>query len=176
MQLHIRDAVLGDASRLAQFAAQAFADSFAADNSPADMAQYLAESFGAGVQALELADPALRYILAESDGEIVGSARLGFGPAPDPVHARRPVEIARFYAAKAHIGKGIGRALMRQCLRAAAEAGCDVLWLGVWERNFRAIAFYEKWHFRTVGTIIFQLGEDAQTDLLMVRDVPPLPD
>lgn len=175
MQLHIRDAVPGDASRLAAFAAQAFTDSFAAANTPADMAQYLAESFGTGVQAIELADPALRYILAESEGEIVGSARLGFGPAPDRVHGRRPVEIARFYAAKDHIGQGVGRALMQQCLRTAAASGCDVLWLGVWERNFRAIAFYEKWHFETVGTILFQLGDDAQTDLLMVRDVPPGP-
>lgn len=169
MQVQVRKAGPADAARLAAFGAQAFADAFADGNTPENMAQYLAESFGAGKQARELADPQLQYVVAETDTGIVGSARLGFGAAPPEVQARRPVEIARFYAAKDHIGKGIGRALMECCLETAAGHGCDVLWLGVWEHNTRAVAFYERWGFRTVGTIVFQLGSDAQTDLLMVR-------
>ena len=172
VRVRVRDAGPHDAARLAQFGAQAFADSFAADNTPENMAQYLADAFSTGKQARELADPAVRYIVAEAGGTFVGSARLGFGDAPAAIYAQRPVEIARFYAAADHIGTGIGRALMEYCLQAAAELGCDVLWLGVWERNTRAIAFYEKWGFTIAGTIGFQLGADAQTDLLMVRTVP----
>jgi|CXWL01.1.fsa_nt_gi ribosomal protein S18 acetylase RimI-like enzyme len=172
MWVRVRDAGPQDAIRLAQFGAQAFVDSFAADNTPENMAQYLAGAFSAEKQARELADPAVRYIVAEAGAAFVGSARLGFGAAPAVIRARRPVEIARFYAARNYIGKGIGRALMEYCLQSAAQRRCDVLWLGVWERNTSAIAFYEKWGFTIAGTIGFQLGEDAQTDRLMVRAVP----
>lgn len=171
MRVRVRDAAPADAARLAAFCAQAFADSFAVDNTPENMAQYLAESFGPGWQARELADPLLCYGLAETQDRIVGSARLGFGVAPPEIQGRHPAEIARFYAAKEFIGRGVGRALMEYCLRTAAARGCDVLWLGVWEHNTRAIAFYERWGFSSVGTILFQLGADAQTDLVMVRAV-----
>jgi ribosomal protein S18 acetylase RimI-like enzyme len=60
---------------------------------------------------------------------------------------------------------------MQICICAASQLGYRILWLGVWEHNYRAQAFYRKWEFRVVGTHIFQLGSDAQTDLLMERPV-----
>ena len=153
--------------------ARAFVDTFAAQNAPEDLAEYVAGAFGADKQARELADPALRYLVAEDGGVFVGAARLGFGAAPAALRGRHPAAIARFYAAKDYIGRGVGRALMEHCLQAAARSGCDVLWLGVWEKNTRAIEFYAKWDFIAIGTTVFQLGKDAQTDLLMARAVAP---
>ena len=65
------------------------------------------------------------------------------------------------------LGSGAGAALMRELLRAARGAGHDTIWLGVWEQNYRAIAFYRKWGFETVGEHIFQVGDDPQNDILM---------
>ena len=60
---------------------------------------------------------------------------------------------------------------MRASLDAARSAGHRTIWLGVWERNARAISFYERWVFEKVGDHVFRLGSDDQTDLIMARPV-----
>jgi ribosomal protein S18 acetylase RimI-like enzyme len=165
----IRTASGDDAALLADLGARTFRDTFAADNTAADMAAYLAAAFAADVQAGEIADPASAFLIAQVDGVTAGYARLRWGDAPRCVPGIRRMEIARFYAETQWIGSGIGAALMRACLGEAAALGCDVVWLDVWERNARAIAFYSKWGFSVVGGQDFVLGEDLQHDLLMVR-------
>jgi GNAT superfamily N-acetyltransferase len=169
--LRLRYATPLDNRLLADLGAETFADTFAPDNSLEDMAAYLAHSFSPQKQAQELADPASRFLIAELDEAVVGFARLHFGPAPDGVAGSRPMEISRIYARKAWIGKGIGARLMQACLDEAARENCDVVWLSVWQRNPRAIAFYRQWGFVEAGTLTFQLGADSQTDWLMVRPV-----
>ena len=150
---------------------ETFRDTFAADNTPADMEAYVAAAFGEAQQAAELADPHTRVLIAEIGGEAVGYVRLITGPAPARVAAQRPMEISRFYARTTWIGRGVGAALMTRALHEAQANGCDAAWLGVWERNLRAIAFYERWGFRAVGEQVFVLGSDPQRDLVMVRGV-----
>ena len=173
--LSIRAATPADNLLLAELGRQAFFEAFAADNTPEDMAAYLAGAFSPEKQAAELADPATRFLIAEAEGAPAGFARLRAGPAPDCVQGQRPIEIVRFYSLKAWIGRGVGPALMRACLEHAEQAGYGVVWLDVWELNPRAIAFYRKWGFETVGTQAFQLGSDRQTDLLMSREVATAP-
>lgn len=81
------------------------------------------------------------------------------------------IEIARLYAGKRWIGAGIGALLMQSCLREARARDKDTIWLGVWERNARAIAFYRRWDFADVGSQSFQLGGDLQSDRVMARRV-----
>jgi ribosomal protein S18 acetylase RimI-like enzyme len=79
------------------------------------------------------------------------------------------MEIVRLYVLPESIGHGIGARLMQECIDTATSRGFETLWLGVWERNGRAIQFYQKWGFEEVGSHIFQLGSDAQTDLIMQK-------
>jgi GNAT superfamily N-acetyltransferase len=167
----IRTATASDNVLLAEIGAETFYDSFAAQNTPENMTAYIAGSFGPGIQEQELADPASRFLIAEMDGITVGYARLKTGAAPAVVPGQKPIEIVRFYARKPWIGRGVGAALMHACLYEAKAAGCDVIWLDVWEENPRAIAFYQKWSFIVVGKAVFQLGDDPQHDLLMARRV-----
>ncbi len=170
---HLRYATTADNTLLAEVGAETFYDSFAADNTPENMAAYLASAFSPEKQARELADPASRFLILEAEGLTVGYAHVKFGEAPAAVAGRKPMEIVRFYARKPWIGKGVGARLMQACLQEAEREGCDVVWLGVWERNTRAIAFYRKWGFVEVGTQLFLLGDDPQRDLLMARVVRP---
>ncbi len=170
---HLRYATAADNTLLAEVGAETFYDSFAAENTPENMAAYLAAAFGPEKQARELADPASRFLILEAEGVMIGYAHVKFGEAPATIAGRKPMEIARFYARKPWIGKGVGARLMRACLQDAERTGRDVVWLGVWERNTRAIAFYRKWGFVEVGTQVFQLGDDPQRDLLMARAVSP---
>jgi diamine N-acetyltransferase len=169
--IKIRHAESSDNVLLAEFGAQAFYDSFAADNTPEDMAAYLAASFSPEVQASEIADPSSVFLIAEIEGAIAGYARLKGGNVPAAVTGDHPVELMRIYAGKEWIGKGAGGALMSACLNEAERRGYDTIWLGVWERNLRAQAFYRKWGFVDAGAHTFQLGGDLQNDLVMQRAV-----
>jgi ribosomal protein S18 acetylase RimI-like enzyme len=71
-------------------------------------------------------------------------------------------------------GQGLASELMRAVKTHARGAGCDTLWLAVWEHNPRAIAFYTREGFRTVGRQPFQLGDDLQTDNLMLATLHPV--
>jgi len=169
--IHIRYATASDNHLLAELGARTFYDSFAEDNDPDDMAVYLAANFSPQKQAEELADPSSSFLVAEIESQVVGFARLKFGPAPSAIKGDNPVEIARIYAVKEWIGRGVGPQLMQACLDEAKKENCDVIWLDVWELNPRAIAFYRKWSFEIVGRQSFQLGSDIQNDLLMARSL-----
>jgi diamine N-acetyltransferase len=167
----IRLATAADNMLLSTLGAETFFDSFAAENTLENMAAYLAANFSPEKQAGELTDPASRFLILSAHGHPVGYARLRQGQAPPTVVAKRPIEIVRFYARKAWIGKGVGARLMQACLHEARLAGSDVVWLDVWEHNPRAIAFYRKWGFAEAGVQVFQLGDEIQRDLVMSRPV-----
>lgn len=167
----IRHADVTDAGLLAELGAHTFSDTFAADNRPEDMAAYLAAAFSSAKLTEEIVDPRSLFLIAEIDGEAVGYAQLHAGAAPDCVTAAQPIELARLYVAQQWLGHGVGAALMRACLDEARQAGHQALWLGVWKNNARARTFYRDWGFQEVGTHIFQLGSDPQTDILMTRSL-----
>ena len=167
--MKIRIASSADAEMLADLSFTTFWDAFHdhPKNAPEDMDAYMSEAFTATRLAEELADPNSVFFVAEIDGQPAGYAKLLFGNIEEPVIAARPVELCRLYSTTEFIGKGVGQALMDECLKLARERNCDVMWLGVWEFNPRAQRFYEKQGFRIVGEHVFQLGSDPQTDHLM---------
>ena len=167
-----RQATPADAALLASLAATTFRDTFGPDNTPENMDVYMASAFGADVQGAELRDPRVTVYLAEMSGEVAGYAMLREGPAHASVGEENAVEIARLYAATHVIGAGVGATLMRRCLEEAAARGRRSVWLGVWENNPRAIAFYRRWEFVDVGSTTFMLGHDLQADRVMARRVP----
>ena len=168
-EVTVRHGTADDDVLLAELGARTFRDTFAADNTPEDMVTYLAAAFTRERQASELADPSSSFLIAEIGGVAVGYARLKDGEHPACVTGPRPIELARIYAEKSRLGHGVGAALLQACLDEATRRGHGAVWLGVWERNARARAFYEKWGFVEVGTQVFQLGRDRQNDIVMQR-------
>lgn len=171
MTLRLRPAVPDDAAALADLAARTFHETFAADNRPEDMAAHAAESYSPAHQGREIADPAIGTTLAYHDDALVGFAQLRRGPAPACVTGEAPIEVWRFYLVKSAHGRGIAQALMAQVVEQARRAEARTLWLGVWERNERAKAFYRKCGFTDVGAHVYMVGADAQTDRIMVREI-----
>ena len=170
-QILIRRGKANDAALLAELGARTFSETFAPDNSPADMAAYLVSAFSPAQQALELTDLSSSFLIAETNGVAVGYAMLRSGNVLDSVTGDNPIELVRLYVSQESLGSGVGAALMKACINEAKQRGYETLWLGVWEHNRRARAFYRQWNFHEVGTHIFQLGDDPQTDILMQRAV-----
>jgi len=167
--LTIRRGTLEDAGLLSELGARTFTEAFAADNSPEDLAEYIATSFNIARQTIELEDAGSIFLIAEVDGRPAGYAHLHGGEPEKGVEGANPVELVRLYVLRQWLGRGVGEQLMRACVDEARQAGYKTLWLGVWERNARAQAFHRKWNFRTVGEHMFQLGSDLQRDFLMER-------
>jgi diamine N-acetyltransferase len=166
---NIRRASIEDAKLLAELGARTFAETFAKDNSPEDMAAYTVASFGVEHLTAELTDPSSLFFIAEVDGSAAGYAKIQSGEASGSVEGERPIELVRLYVLQEWLGRGVGQALMQRCVDEAREMGFQTIWLGVWERNHRAQAFYRKWNFYEVGEHIFQLGSDPQRDIVMQR-------
>jgi diamine N-acetyltransferase len=164
----IRTATVADAAVLAELARRTFYDTFAATNDPSDMALHLAQSYGIDQQTREISDRDIATLMCEEDGRAVAYAQLRAGHVPECVTGPEPIELWRFYVDRRWHGRGIAQALMDRCKTVARERGANTLWLGVWERNDRARAFYAKCGFAVAGDHIFLFGTDPQTDLVMV--------
>jgi GNAT superfamily N-acetyltransferase len=171
----IRRGVPRDAEQLAEFAARTFSDTFAAANRPEDIAAYLPSAYSVSHQASELNNPDIITLIMESnDGQWSAYAMLRRSVAPECVSGDHPIEIWRFYVDRPWHGFGLAQRLMTAVEETAREETARTLWLGVWERNDRAIAFYAKCGFSDVGAQHFWVGSDKQTDRIMVRHLQQL--
>jgi len=157
----IRRAGLAEATSLAALGARLFEEAFAAENTPGDMARYLAEHFTPEAMRAVLADRASTVLVLEEGGTPAGWAHL--------VDDGSTLEIRRFYVDGRRQGGGAAAALLSAALAEARSAGKERLWLAVWEHNRRARAFYAKHGFRKVGSKPFRLGSDVQTDEVLSR-------
>jgi len=171
--INIRQATHDDAKVLTDLAYTTFWDAFAhhPKNAPDDLNHYMRQAFNLDQTTKELAEDNSVFLIAEIEGEAAGYAKLITDTIEDGIMAERPIELNRLYSHQQFLGKGIGQALMDACLERARTDAHDVMWLGVWEFNPRAQRFYEKNGFRLVGSHVFLLGEDPQTDLLMQREL-----
>lgn len=166
--MNIRVATPADAAVVSELARRTFYDTFAATNDAADMALYLAGAYGVDIQTRELNDRDITTLLVEESGRAIAYAMLRADHAPDCVSGPDHIELWRFYVDRAWHGRGTAMALMERVKIASRERGAKTLWLGVWERNDRARAFYAKCGFVDVGEHIFLFGTDPQTDRVMV--------
>lgn len=159
-----------DAASLAEFAERTFRDTFASGNRAEDMDAHCRKHYGREVQVAEIRDPDRVTLLCHAgDDRLVGYGLLSRKGAPACVRGSRPVEVQRLYVDADWHGRGIAQALMASLLDAATAGGADVAWLGVWEKNPRAISFYSKSGFTVVGEHVFVVGSDPQRDLVLVR-------
>ena len=175
--MHIRQLTLADLDQLQSISRTTFHETFAADNSEADMAHYLEHNLSASRLAQELVNPESRFYFAEDDdGNVLGYLKTNTGAAQSEPQDPQALEIERIYVLSAHHGQGVGTALYRQARHDAEQQGAPYLWLGVWEHNRSALRFYQKHGFTAFASHTFTLGSDAQTDILMKLDLVPSAD
>lgn len=165
----IRVASIRDAAPLARLAERTFRDTFASSNTSENMELHCQSSYGEAIQASELKHPAMQTLVCEEGGALIGFAQLRWGDAPPCVSSPLPGELLRLYVERAWHGKGVAQSLMQASLEALQRHGSDTAWLGVWEHNPRAIAFYRKFGFVEVGEHVFPVGTDPQRDVVMTR-------
>lgn len=166
MEINIRRAGVEDAALLAQLSTVTFLDTFRGTCTEEDIQQFVKDCFSKERVAKELRDAFDFYFIASIDREAVGYLRMKEEDSDVPaIKHYRSIELKRIYVLKEYHDRKAGAALMKFALDFAAENAYEAVWLGVWEYNERAKAFYKKWGFEDTGfTHPFPIGSTPQTD------------
>ncbi|HEY4286033.1 MAG TPA: GNAT family N-acetyltransferase [Puia sp.] len=167
--IQIRVAGVEDAALVAGLSRRTFYETFAPHNTEENMRIFLEEQFPPERQMAEVGAQGRIFLLAYIGDEAAGYASMRETDPPSGLEDKKSIEIVQLYSEQKMIGKGVGAALMQACLDQARQRGKDWVWLGVWEHNQRAIAFYHKWGFQRFGEHVFLVGLDAQTDWWMKK-------
>ncbi|KAF2507429.1 GNAT family N-acetyltransferase [Flavobacterium foetidum] len=167
--LKIKKADVTDVLQIQAIGRQTFSETFSDVNSEENMNKYLDESFAIEKLTTELNNSSSYFYLAVLDEKVVGYLKLNTADAQTEKEAPNALEIERIYVAKEFHGKKVAQALYAQAEQTAHELKAAYMWLGVWEKNFRAVSFYTKNGFVQFDTHIFRLGDDEQTDLMMKK-------
>jgi GNAT superfamily N-acetyltransferase len=183
MNMKIMKVLVADAAVLSDLATRSFVAAFGAHNTPSDMKQYLDTALSVSTLTLELQDPANNFLwavpsttcasthlpISVSSVAPMGYVKVRRGEAPACVNgtSSRCVELERLYVAPELVGTGVGHMLLRHAMESTHQEGYQTMWLGVWEKNPRAIQFYLRHGFAEVGSHEFLLGSDLQKDIIM---------
>ncbi len=164
-----RVATIADLSLLVDIGRRTFFDTFVGTCSEEDMHGFLETSYAPEKLREEILHPFSRFLILEDVSGALGYSRL-MGDDPEGAN-RDAVELVRFYMEQRAIGTGAAHTLMQTTLELAIALGYSRVYLGVWEKNFRAQRFYEKWGFLKTGEKIFMVGTDPQVDWSFERDL-----
>ena len=165
--LQLSEADFADLASLLDLAQTSFVQAFTEGNKPENVQAYLSQAFTSVQLEKEWRNPASTFLLASLEGRLVGYTKVNLAAAQTDVQDPESLEVARLYTLEEVWGKGVGQFLLDVALAFAKEKGKTFVWLGVWEHNVAAISFYELGGFEPFGSHVFQLGSDAQTDILM---------
>ncbi len=158
---------VSDTQELLKIAKQTFLDTFSAMNTSENMAAYLESNFTYEKLAVEITNEHSEFYFVTHSDSVIGYLKLNYGPAQTELNKNNALEIERIYVLKEYQGLKIGQMLFEKALEVARLRGVDYIWLGVWEKNDKAIQFYKKNGFIEFGKHVFKLGADEQTDIMM---------
>lgn len=169
----VRRAQASDAQALAQLARQTFIDTYSDLNDPEDIRLHCEKNFGIAQQSAEIINPDYAVILIWQQQELIAFAQVVKKPPPDsiemPVQAHDAIALFRYYVKKEWHGKGVAQILMQAAEQTAREFDATHLWLGMWEHNARALAFYQKVGFQHVGWVDYHFGTKVERDYLLLK-------
>jgi len=160
-----------DVGELQKIAQQTFSETFGNVNTKENMTAYLESSFSHEKLMAELNDREAEIYFAMHDKKVIGYLKVNVGQSQTELRQDNALEIERIYVLKAFLGRHVGHRLLLKAMELAQGRKVDYVWLGVWEENHRARAFYEKNGFVTFNKHVFKLGDDEQIDIMMKRVV-----
>lgn len=165
--MKIRNVNIQDIEKLKGIGERTFTETFSSDNSEENITEYLDNGFSTEKLKTELTDINAEFYFAELKGRVIGYLKVNSGQSQTEIKDKNYLEIERIYVLKEYHGKKVGQLLYEKAIKIAKSKNAEYVWLGVWEKNPRAIRFYEKNGFVAFDKHIFKLGNDKQTDIMM---------
>ena len=148
-----------------------FYETFKDQNSEENMATYLKTAFTEEKLLKEMKHPHAYFYFAMLEGEVAGYLKLNVSTAQSEEMGEDTLEIERIYVKRSYQKHGVGKSLYLKSVEVAQKLQKSKIWLGVWEKNENAIAFYEKQGFLKTGSHTFMMGDEKQLDYIMVKQI-----
>jgi len=167
LKMNIRKITVKDIHELIKIGKQTFTETYSSDNTKENIVAYLENGFSIEKLKAELNDQNSEFYFAELDNQSIGYLKINLGQSQTEIKDIHALEIERIYVLKEFHGKKVGQLLYDKAIEIAQNKEVEYVWLGVWEKNPRAIRFYEKNGFVAFDKHLFQLGNEKQTDILM---------
>jgi ribosomal protein S18 acetylase RimI-like enzyme len=168
---------IANVAQLQKIGMATFSETFTEFNTTENLNKYLVESFSIEKLSSEINNTHSEFYLAlddvKDDTNAIGYLKVNFGESQTELKDSKSLEIERIYVLKEYQGKDVGQLLYQKALTIAKQSNVEYIWLGVWEKNVRAINFYKKNGFVTFDTHIFKLGDEQQTDFMMKLELVP---
>lgn len=146
-----------------------FTETFQEQNSPEHLQAYLEKAYNLKQLGREVANPSSQFFFVSVNEEVAGYLKVNTDDAQTEPMGSDSLEVERIYIKKTFQKHGLGKLLMDKAVEIAMEQQKKNIWLGVWEDNENALAFYQKKGFVQTGSHSFFMGDDEQVDLIMVR-------
>lgn len=171
MTTSIEPVCMADINELITVSRVTFLDTFGTVNSSANINQYLDAHYNEAVLTQELTVPEARTFFIRQDGAVAGYLKVNAGAAQTEAMGDDTLEVQRIYILPNFKRQGLGNQLMDQAITVAQQWQKPKLWLGVWEHNEPALAFYATRGFQAVGDHVFRIGESQQRDLILMKSL-----
>jgi len=150
---------------------ETYRDTFQESNSEALMQEYLGEALNIEKLTLEFQTPGSSFYFIYLNDEVAGFLKVNVDTAQSDDIASNSLEVERIYIRQQYLRQGLGNVLIQFAFDLAHQCHKSAVWLGVWEHNTRALAFYKSHGFYQVGEHPFDMAGDIQTDLVLQKDL-----
>lgn len=169
--IKINNCTKNDIPLIIQLGIRTFCETFEEVTSESDLQKYLIKAFNHKQIETEFSNWDSEFYLIKNNDIACGYMKLNYNNAQQEFKEPDGMELARIYILERFKAKGIGKKAIEFCFNKANYLSKKYIWLGVWESNFQAIRFYEKYGFKKIGEHVFQVGNDSQKDILMKKNI-----
>ncbi|WP_034761631.1 GNAT family N-acetyltransferase [Rossellomorea vietnamensis] len=171
MTIILKKCTIDDAHTLQEISYDTFNETFKHQNSPKNMKSYLEKAFNVEQVETELSHRSSHFYLVYVHEDVAGYLKVNTGDAQSEEMGDESLEIERIYIKRSFQKHGLGKYLLNKAFEMATERHLKTIWLGVWEKNENAIAFYKKMGFVETGSHSFYMGDEEQRDLIMTKSI-----
>jgi ribosomal protein S18 acetylase RimI-like enzyme len=167
--MNIKKCTHEDLFILQKISYETFNDTFKSQNSPENMKAYLEAAFNLKQLEKELSNISSQFFFVYFNNEVAGYLKINTNDAQSEEMGDESLELERIYIKNKFQKHGLGKHLLNKALEIAMERNKRKIWLGVWEKNENAIAFYKKMGFVQTGAHSFYMGDEEQMDFIMTK-------
>jgi diamine N-acetyltransferase len=171
MNINIKPCTTEDLYTLQEISYETFNETFKDQNSPESMNAYLEKAFNVKQLEKELSNISSQFFFVYFNNEVAGYLKVNTQDAQSENMGEDSLEIERIYIGSKFQKLGLGKYLINKAIEIAVEQGKTKIWLGVWEKNENALAFYKKIGFVQAGTHSFYMGDEEQIDFIMIKSL-----
>lgn len=165
-----REAILSDCKKLSVLFQQVYIQTYGTEGVSDEFANFIFKQFS--IERLEntIQNNPGNIIVAVYKNNLIGVAEIEFEKSSPAGNIIAP-ELSKLYILEWFCGKGVGYHLLSAVEQTVRIKGIKQIWLWVLDSNTRAISFYKRQQYETIGMAPFQMETNRYENYIMVKEL-----